>query len=774
MTPLSLRLTGFTGIADGLGINEINLNFEDQPFGLIAIVGPNGKGKTTIIDNMHPYRIMPSRTDKFSTHSFSYFDHLKASKSGKGGKLFVWRLPDGRTFKSELVFTVKSKKSDCYLFEQINTGWVPYRSHDGTIVSDGKTDSYDRAVESLLGSPELFFTSRFLAQGRKTLSTYGNGDIKLLLSEMLNIEYMKQLSKKAAEVCEILLRELEVRQAALVRMRQTQLELEHAETVLEKIPAQLSQLRNEKIELANACQQSQLQLQTLEQSLRDDEKNAVRVAALQGQLSVLANNRGRAHANHLEQDRIRKARMQALKDQINRCNVQLAIKGKVDDAVVRHPKIVAQIAQAEDSMKEISRKWEMATAKQLKLKEVEGKLANCTSQGASKRELLSNLTAQAELIQNVPCNGTSINAQCPLLDNARRAGTQAAREHGELKAIIVSFRSTKVEIEQVTLELHDLAQVKVMLELAKNQMSALRAELLDVTSLAAKADQIAAAQQSIVAATDHLVDQETEGVQAQSAFEEIAQSQIAEVARLEAELASLKSLDRSREIDLARRRADQLKQQLAEIEGKLEGEIRNQSRLTAEHHHLMRQLQQAPFLQQCVTTLSAEIAYWKQMVVGLGNNGLIALCIDDAGPALSGLVNKLLHCYGTQYTIEIQTQVTMANGSVKEGFEIVVHDSIAGADKKLEYMSGGQKVWINDCLCRGIALYLGQNAGDSCRTLFSDETDGALDPDRKRQFMQMKRMVLDISGCEREFFISHTPECVDFADSIIDLTEIAI
>lgn len=49
-------------------------------------------------------------------------------------------------------------------------------------------------------------------------------------------------------------------------------------------------------------------------------------------------------------------------------------------------------------------------------------------------------------------------------------------------------------------------------------------------------------------------------------------------------------------------------------------------------------------------------------------------------------------------------------------------------------------------------------------TLFTDETDGALDPEAKRTFMQMKRAVLRQGGYGREFFITHTPELWEMAD----------
>ena len=88
-------------------------------------------------------------------------------------------------------------------------------------------------------------------------------------------------------------------------------------------------------------------------------------------------------------------------------------------------------------------------------------------------------------------------------------------------------------------------------------------------------------------------------------------------------------------------------------------------------------------------------------------------------------------------------------------------------------MSGGERVWIDEALTRAIAVYLAQSAGRRYQTLFSDEADGPLDPERKRMFMAMKREVLRLGGYEQELFISQTPELWELADCVIDVGRLA-
>jgi exonuclease SbcC len=54
--PLALTLTGFKGIKSGLGRDTVTLDVESLAgeATLVAIAGANGRGKTTVMDNLHP------------------------------------------------------------------------------------------------------------------------------------------------------------------------------------------------------------------------------------------------------------------------------------------------------------------------------------------------------------------------------------------------------------------------------------------------------------------------------------------------------------------------------------------------------------------------------------------------------------------------------------------------------------------------------------------------------------------------------------------------
>lgn len=56
MKIVSLTLKGFRGIRDGMGRDVLVLDFDRlaSSASLVAIAGANGRGKTTVMDNLHP------------------------------------------------------------------------------------------------------------------------------------------------------------------------------------------------------------------------------------------------------------------------------------------------------------------------------------------------------------------------------------------------------------------------------------------------------------------------------------------------------------------------------------------------------------------------------------------------------------------------------------------------------------------------------------------------------------------------------------------------
>ena len=95
----SLTLSGFVGIRKGLGRNKLHLDLDALAgdASLIALKGVNGRGKTTVMDNLHPWLTMPSRAS--AAGGFSYYEHVDGIRAQK---TLVWS-HEGTTYRSEVL-----------------------------------------------------------------------------------------------------------------------------------------------------------------------------------------------------------------------------------------------------------------------------------------------------------------------------------------------------------------------------------------------------------------------------------------------------------------------------------------------------------------------------------------------------------------------------------------------------------------------------------------------------------------------------------------------
>jgi exonuclease SbcC len=166
--------------------------------------------------------------------------------------------------------------------------------------------------------------------------------------------------------------------------------------------------------------------------------------------------------------------------------------------------------------------------------------------------------------------------------------------------------------------------------------------------------------------------------------------------------------------------------------------------------------------------LNVEIADLMLLLKACSNDGIIALELDDSAPSIAAIVNDLLlSCYGPRFSVRLDTQAARADGSLKESFDIVVFDSETDGEQSITDCSGGQLNWLEDALVRGICLFNIHRQDRVFWSLFSDEKDGMLDPEKKREFFAVKRRALEVGTHRQEFFISQTPDLVALADARI-------
>lgn len=177
-----LTLKGVTAFRDPITIDCTTL-----PAGLIAIIGPNGHGKTTLLESLGPapaYREFPSRAERqlvdYATGPDSYLDQV-LTLDGRG------------TFRLRVNLDAVHRKTDAVLEQLLPDGRaVP--------LNDGKATTYDAAIAPLLPSRELILASAFAAQNRAgSFVTGTRAERKALFAELLGLGAYEQKAETARQ-----------------------------------------------------------------------------------------------------------------------------------------------------------------------------------------------------------------------------------------------------------------------------------------------------------------------------------------------------------------------------------------------------------------------------------------------------------------------------------------------------------------------------------------------------------------------------------------------
>jgi len=728
--PIALTLTGFKGIRSGLGRDTLRLDVAALAGDamLVAIAGANGRGKTTVMDNLQPYMVMPSRAGADGLGAFSYYDHVFLPESQKE---LTWE-HRGRRYKSHLVFRLNGKRrTEAFLFEQTGNRWTPVVLADGT-VSDGKVDVYEQAVRELLGPPETFFTSVFSAQGKRPLSAYRNGEIKGLLADLLGLDQVRQQGERAAETARLLKNGL-----AVIRQAQA-----GAATEIARLAGELSALGDPGAPISRAITERDAAARSLD-------------AARAAEAAVLADSQAAAETDRrrtdlaAERDRAAvgaRAALQRVAEEVARLDVrdgalaQRAAARKHKQAEQR-----ARLTRQRDALRQsctgaslvawASRRLglaeraahlrtERATAARAladKADQLRGKVRLLTQQiDGIEREAgqvslrHADLQRRFGLATEVPCVGTDLQGRCQLLGDAREAQAMLPSVDFQIAALRERQRAAEAERAGLCEELRPMASVAELLNEAERWLELANARSSRLERLAAREGEMRQAQAALAAVEAELgllldvAPAETDEEAAERADIEAARTRMSAdrdrlsterdvlIGRIDAAVAALPAAFDSGRLELARRDSVQAEGGLRSAEQAHLAVVRIQERRAALQAQHARASDEAAATDARATEVESELSGWTLLARCLSNDGVIALDIDDAGPTLAGLVNELLlACYGRRLTLEIRTQVATARGEMREGFDIVVHDGATGEAKSVTLLSGGEKVWIS-------------------------------------------------------------------------------
>jgi len=747
-----LKMRGFKGLA-GYPNGEIDINFSAFGDGLIALVGANGAGKTTVLEACHPYRELVSRSGSLTNHTFL--------KDSYRDLTFEFQ---GKTYRSLFLIDGESGsgKVEAYLYE------------DGTPLNDGKCPSYDALVQKLFGPPEIFFGSVFTSQNCEKLSELPKGKRKEFFVALLGLEHLQRYSDLAKARAEKI-------HDTWLRLDTEIGTIDHHLEGLKDSPRKLEALKiqigsaEEKIKGARAEMDSAAEEKAgLEKALADQRVLRERVRGLEESLQSLSAKEKELKQEwgkeirgfHLQRDEVSRAMEEAGK-LLNRKSEIESTLAKLKALRSKREELVP-LARERDRLQEkvSSLRREIDLRKEAnteKLNNLQGTVA-----------LLEKTTS---CLDTVPCRPevrpeleTEIYKTCPLLASAFENQRDLANRKEELQELEKSAAVVQAG-DEVTAVLEELAQLPAEVDELPNVETDIRkleaGEWEDQAKELSRAETILEEKEKAKAALEEQrfkLDQKYE-----HALETVSNEQKAKKQELDA-------VDRQLDPSLSEKLA-RATEQFRDAEGRVESARTDKGRLERELAVVEKEIEEInrleikkAELQKEHSSLEREISEWRFLQRACGKDGIQALELDAAGPGVSEIATQILQRFGKDWYLQLVTQREKADRSgKKEVFDIVI--TSADGVKRYDDLSGGEKVWVEESLRKAVAIFLFQRSGSASRyqTLFQDEVDGALDPERAQAFLETTREAHRLTGAHHTILVSQRPDFHEQIDQKIVL-----
>lgn len=814
-----LRLKGFTGIQRGLGLDEIEIDFQNIS-GLVAFDGANGAGKSTVLENLGPYNQLASREGALFRHTFLRDSERELSFSYQG-----------HHYRTLLKIDCDSEKSEGYI-------WL-----DGEPVVNGKISQYAKYMKDLFGSPELFYNSVFCSQNAKKLSDLTTGDLKKLFSEFLRLDrYVKfeDTAKQCANIIAGKAGQLETRIAALKEKL----------SGIDRTRAEIETQKRELFNLDTSLDLKKTEIRALQfDAEKLKEKIALNSVIKQRLVDIEANiNRLLVEAN--KESSTAEAEIDALKVKYREVSAEL----KKFDAVISLESAINEAGDTEawlnnqisDLNKVVEQLTEQITKSQAETHRLESellikrqavreldndyllrdieRLISETNLNIDRRksafeglitdrklyDLKSKIKQHTESIKKLSFRDPG----CPEGENSCLFIKDALAARDALPGAELEYeeRLAVVEKEKVKIQAETDYYTAALIEASKDresqfakikeEKSVLAGEILSIENTLSTANhnyktnvnELATAKKGIQTSQKKLA--EVKALSERQAELQIAITRKADIAQKLSEITETgktlkatwekKHEDRKAEIQaIINKKTDIDKGIDNEAEGSLKGingmitsiEIVDlpgiersilivREKIAALQSDLSKMLDAEKELEEIQgqkDLLIRTASEWTYLKNACSKNGLQALEIDGSAPLITSFANDLLSkSFGTMYSVRLLTQ----DAEGKEALDIMVIGE-DGSEDLLENKSGGEKVFCLMALRLAMTLLSTEKSGKSFQTAFSDESDGALDAENALNYVALYRSFMEVGGFKNFFFISHRAACRNQADHVL-------
>ncbi|MGB9686944.1 MAG: hypothetical protein ACPLYX_10660 [Rectinema subterraneum] len=738
-----LILRGAIGLWAKSRKDEIDLELSSRGPGVLTLIGANGAGKTTILENLHPWPRLLTREGPLR-------DHFRLADSFRD----LYLTDENSSCKYRCLIRMRadipSGNTEYWLFRDAGQGFIPLPG------INGRLEPYQEWTERLFGSLALYQRTAFMAQKTTKncpdLSAATKGERKELFSELCGIDWLegyREAAKEKEDALSEAIKNVEAKHSILAgsESRCTSLQSEigehaaHAEEKSQEEKDIAEKLEKAKEQLAEAEKVNQEQMRLL----REREEARKRIIALK--------EKEREYMNDIESLR-----------------ASLRLKSEMEASIARARAI-------EERRQKLTNEKASHDAKQKQ--EMKDYLLAMTSYTARRNDLVSELNQlkietaglqeQSSILEKRL--STPLGKTCPacgqMLPPDKLSHQQQMRNADEaslesLKEQLLKLAGKKKDIERTlqsltppaypaqmefpgTEELKDLSKEIAAIDLVRAYDIVRRAEIAEGT-IAHLRKELTKLENEIVKACRSEEDSKAQldALPVKANEDELMRT----IACLAEELTATK-LDIAR----AQTRREEAEKQLAEAKRNLE-----------EYENLSATLKD----------MTREICEWALIERATGKDGIQALELDALAPSISAIASRLLAASGNEGRIAIQTLRIAGKGSKQHAIEdfSILYINARGDEQEIATLSGGEAVWVRKAIYDAFELIRAQNTGIQYCTVILDEADGALDHESRLRYMRMIDAAHRESGRYQTIIVTHSLELQDMADMSIAIADL--
>lgn len=756
-----LTLRGARGIWKKQRKDEIVLDLTAFDDGIVGLIGPNGRGKTTIMNNFHPWPEMPNMGGPLHKQ-FRLKDSLR--------EVEMTDHKTGIRYRSRIKMnpTLKSPTCEYYLDQQLpGADWAPVPGIDGRLAS------YESEVNRIFGTLEMYLRTAFMMQfptaDYPDLSRATKGAKKSIMAALAGLDFY-EIYKAAAKAhgddaegkVNALKSKIDVLTEGLGDPAALGVIAADAERVVEEMAAIIPN--------AEAALKAADDAYATLKARGDDQQ------AIQSQIIDLTNKHTREHYA-----------VDTSRRQLDALRATVARRPAAADAVDMFGELSAHVAKltAEKTAKlEADAKIQAAYQAQkdahaLKLRGLERAIDDAEKRRMNAlNPLRSEIDmARAEIVRTNAELAKPVADHCPLCRQALPADAMAhVQQERESKRTYVDAQKGKIATYEKT--------ATVIIEESDAELAGIRARIADLVpppplKIIPYDDAALRHAQDAIRAIDIAAASRTieEAASAQARIEELTK-RVAEAGERMAEYRAASDALRAKIDDALPAAIREMEQIAADARIALRTATDRLAKAKADAEHARKAIAEyeaaiarIESMRAEMATIQAELTDWRVLQDACGQNGIQALELDAVCPSIAAVATALLREYEDgRYSIRFDTTREGGKGNQIEDFLIMVIDSKDGEEQEFETLSGGEAVWVRKALQDAFGIIRGQNAGIKYLTGFLDESDSALFPEARIAYFRMLESAHAQSVRKHTVMVTHSIEIQEMIQQRIDVT----